>query len=76
MPRMTLPPNQMRIIREGLGLSREQLASLLETTRWIVERWERPVDRKSYTPPPSRCVRLLKAYEAGYRPDDWPEDVL
>ena len=40
-----------------------------------VYRWEMAPDHSTATPPPTRVVRLIRAYLAGYRPDDWPERV-
>ena len=75
MAQKILPPDELRQIREiDLGLSRAEMARLLETTIFMVQRWERPADRQSHVPPPHRVVRLLEAYRAGYRPSDWPTE--
>lgn len=70
-----MTPNELRMTRELLGLSRRQAADLLETTIFQIQKLERPLDRGSNIPAPRRYARLLQAYAAGFRPDDWPEDL-
>jgi predicted transcriptional regulator len=68
-------PEDLRIMRELLGLSRKQAAELTETTIFQIQKLERPADRESHIKPPRRYAQLLEAYQAGFRPTNWPEDV-
>lgn len=70
-----MTPAELRITREMLGLSRKQAAEVLETTIFQIQKLERPADRDSHIPAPRRYTQLLEAYMAGFRPDNWPEDV-
>jgi len=67
--------SELRIKRELLGLSRQQVADLTETNVFQIQKLERPEDRKSHVPAPRRYEQLLDAYLAGFRPEHWPEDV-
>lgn len=63
-----MTPADIKQARQSLGLTQAQLALMLgyaATPRISeLERGERV---------PSACImRLLRAYLAGYRPDDWP----
>ncbi|WP_372921364.1 hypothetical protein [Roseovarius sp.] len=72
---MTYAPDELRKMREDLGLSRKQAAAVLETTNFQIQKLERPADRESNIPAPRRYAQLLEAYTAGFRPSNWPEDV-
>lgn len=64
---------EIRAAREVLGLTRAQLARLLETDPSSVARWETDTaSNRTARKPPPRAVALLKAYLAGYRPAHWP----
>lgn len=67
-----MTPQQVREARHKLGLSLEQLATLLgylgtqrRQMMWDIENNRRPLREPQ--------ERLLLAYLDGYRPDDWPE---
>lgn len=70
-----MTPEELRIKREMLGLTRRQAAAVLETTIYQVQKMERPADRESHIKPPRRYAQLLDAYLAGYRPANWPKEV-
>lgn len=72
---ITMTPEELRITREMLGLSRQQAAEVLETTIYQIQKLERPADRGSHIKPPRRYTQLLEAYMAGFRPSNWPEGV-
>ncbi len=59
--------------RVTLGLSRVQMAAMLDTDPTTVKKWETAETNVSYRPPPARVIRLMQAYLDGWRPDDWPE---
>ena len=66
-----MSPDEIRQARQSLGLSLSQMAAMLgyegEYARsqvYRIETGERPLR------PCQR--RLIRAYLAGYRPDDWP----
>lgn len=63
---------KLRRAREILGLSREELAAVMETDPSTVKRWEMDPAMKSARPAPARVVRLMEAYLSGFRPKDWP----
>ena len=54
-------------IRKALGLTQAQLSRVMDLDALSISRIERGVKV-----PPVRFLRLLDAYEKGYRPDDWP----
>ena len=71
-----MTPDEIREARLTLGLSRAQLARLLDLGRaQDVQRMEMPVTAATHRPMPVRAERLLRAYLAGYRPDDWPGEA-
>lgn len=68
-----MTPAEIIQARLALGLSRAQLAALLDLkTPQDVQRMEMPATAATHRSPPVRAVRLIRAYLAGYRPDDWP----
>lgn len=70
---MDMRPDEFRTIRLTLGLTQAQLAKLLGYAHGsTVGAFE--VDPASPTtrPIPPLLVRLMRAYEAGYRPKNWP----
>lgn len=66
-----MTPDEIKLVRQGLGLTLEQFGTLLgysgNQVRSMMHRLEigerplRPAQR-----------RLIDAYLSGYRPDDWP----
>lgn len=51
--------------RRSLGLTQTQTAAMFGRTLRQVQNWEaKAVD--------AMAARLMRAYVAGYRPDDWP----
>jgi len=68
-----MTPTEIQQARQSLGLSRAQLAAMLDLkSAQDVQRMEMPDTAATHRAPPVRAVRLLRAYLAGYRPDDWP----
>ena len=64
-----MAPDQVRSIREGLDLTQSELASVMGYRKAVrVSELERGARK-----PSPAAERLLKAYAAGYRPDDWPD---
>ncbi|MBC7149029.1 MAG: helix-turn-helix domain-containing protein [Rhizobium sp.] len=62
--------DEFRAIRKRLGLTQSQLAGLLlypHATQ--VSEIERPTNPK---PVPRHVALLMRAYDEGYRPKDWP----
>jgi len=64
-----MTPAELKAARRTLGLTAKQMAALMDMTVEGVYRVESATGRK----PPVRYVKLLQAYLAGYRPDDWPQ---
>jgi len=61
-----MTPAQFTEARKSLGLSTAETAAVLGRTVRNIQQWEsgaRAID-------PS-AARLMVAYQAGYRPDDW-----
>ena len=70
-----MTPAEIQEARQSLGLSRSQLAALLDLKKpQDVQRMEMPATASTHRPPPVRVVRLIRAYLSGYRPNDWPQD--
>ncbi len=67
-----MTPDQLHKTRLTLGLSVSQVAALLDTDPQSWRRMTMREDAVTFRRPPPRLVRLLEAYLAGYRPDDWP----
>ena len=66
-------PDEFRAIRRTMGLTQAQLADLLGyANAATVAAFETNPAAKSTRPIPPLLVRLMRAYEAGYRPADWP----
>ncbi|MEY9198705.1 transcriptional regulator with XRE-family HTH domain [Sinorhizobium fredii] len=62
--------NEFRAIRQRLGLTQAQLATVLLYPRATqVSEIERPTNPK---PVPRHVALLMRAYDEGYRPKDWP----
>jgi DNA-binding transcriptional regulator YiaG len=67
-----MTPDEIRKARETLGLTQAQLGAMLETDGQSIRRCEMPAGASTARQPAPRMVRLIRAYLAGYRPDDWP----
>ena len=67
-----MTPDQIKLARKCLHLSTSQLAHLLDTDAQTVRRMEMQPDRSTHRPAAARVQRLIRAYLAGYRPEDWP----
>ena len=68
-----MTPAEIKEARQSLGLSVPQLAALLETDpQTIRPAWEQSETANTFRSPAPRMARLIRAYLAGYRPDDWP----
>ncbi|MGN7869565.1 helix-turn-helix domain-containing protein [Paracoccus sp. 22332] len=65
-----MTPSDIKDARRKLGLTQDQLAAVMGLRgKQTVSEWERGV--KS---PDGQSVRLIQAYLAGHRPDDWPKE--
>ena len=69
-----MTPHEFKAIRRSLGLTQPQLAAVLGyASRNGVAILETTLSGRTVPP----CVdRLMRAYEAGYRPADWPTRTL
>ena len=67
-----MTPTDLKQARHKLGLTQAQLGAMLDTDGQTIRRMEQPEDTKTFRKPAPRMLRLLVAYMAGYRPDDWP----
>lgn len=67
-----MTPAEIKQARSDLGLSCAQLAALIDTDPQTIRRMEQGSTAKTFRTPAPRMVRLIRAYLAGYRPDDWP----
>lgn len=66
-----MTPEAFRALRASLGLTQAQLASVLGYAfRENVAAMEHTGGGSREVPP--AIARLMRAYEAGYRPPDWP----
>lgn len=66
-----MTPSDIREARRKLGLTQNQLAAVMGVGtrgKQTVSEWERG-ERQ----PDGQSVRLIQAYLAGHRPDDWPK---
>jgi len=69
-----MTPAEIKDARHQLGLSVQQLASLLDTDGQTVRRMEQSEAASTFRRPAPRMVRLIQAYLDGYRPSDWPAE--
>ena len=65
-------PMVLRGARKELCLSADQMARVLETDHQTIRRMEQTPQASTFRKPAARMVRLIMAYLAGYRPEDWP----
>jgi hypothetical protein len=70
----TLLPDEFREAQQQLGLSDAQLAAVLGygDAAHVRRHKVRDMTASSYRAPNNQVTRLIRAYLAGYRPDDWP----
>ena len=67
-----MTPAEIKQARHSLGLSVADLARLLDTDPQTVRRMEYDETASTHRAPAPRMIRLIAAYVAGYRPQDWP----
>ena len=67
-----MTPAEIKEARKKLGLSVNQLATMIDTDPLSVRRMEGNPEAKTHRHPAPRMVRLIEAYLSGYRPLDWP----
>lgn len=67
-----MTPDEIKKARHALGLTQSQLAALLDTDGQSVRRMEQSETANTFRRPAPRMIRLINAYLAGYRPNDWP----
>ena len=63
---------EIKRLRNQLGLSTSQMSHLLDTNARTLRSYEAGASASTARPAAPRVLRLLRAYAAGYRPDDWP----
>jgi transcriptional regulator with XRE-family HTH domain len=64
-------PAQFRAIRQRLGLTQAELAAVLGYHGpMAISQFERESNPRDVPP---LLGRLMRAYDAGYRPKDWPK---
>ncbi len=66
-----MTPTEIKQARLDLGLTVAQFGKLLDINDERTMR--RHMAPEANKPPSPRMVRLIRAYMAGYRPDDWPQ---
>jgi DNA-binding transcriptional regulator YiaG len=68
---ITMENHEFRAIRKRLGLTQAQLATVLEWSHPVqVSEIERETNPKSI---PKHVALLMRAYDEGYRPKNWPD---
>lgn len=67
-----MTPAELKQARHKLNLTTAQLAVLLDTDAQSIRRMEQSETANTFRTPAPRMVRLIRAYLAGYRPEDWP----
>lgn len=68
-----MTPAQFKAARLSLGLSVNQMAQMLGMSEVQVRRMEAHPDVASSRPVSPTTQRLVEAFLAGYRPQDWPK---
>lgn len=68
-----MTPEEIKAVRQWLGITVSQLAVLLDTDPQTIRRMEQSETANTFRKPAPRMVRLLRAYLDGYRPADWPQ---
>ena len=65
---------EFRAIRQRLGLTQAQLAKVLQYDLPLtISTFERASNPRNI---PTHVALLMKAYDEGYRPKDWPKGKL
>ena len=67
-----MTPDELKKARHALGLSVAQMAAMLDTDPQTVRRMEQSKTASTFRRPAPRMVRLIRLYQSGARPDDWP----
>jgi DNA-binding transcriptional regulator YiaG len=67
-----MPPEEITAARHKLGLTIAQFARLLDMAPRTLGAYLAPEAAEIHRPAPARMARLIAAYIAGYRPEDWP----
>ena len=67
-----MTPSELKQARRKLGLTQSQAAAVLDSDARAVRKYETGDEHSTHRAAPPRYVRLLRAYVAGHRPDDWP----
>ena len=66
------PAVNIRAAREAMGLSRQELADILEVDAQTIQRMEMPPGAATRREPATRMIKLIDAYLSGWRPlKDW-----
>lgn len=69
-----MTPAEIKAACLTMGLTQRQLAALLDIpSKGALVKMMADPGTPTHRPPAARVVRLIKAYLAGYRPDDWPQ---
>ncbi|TAZ20751.1 hypothetical protein ELH77_19290 [Rhizobium ruizarguesonis] len=64
---------EFKTIRQRLGLTQGELARVLDYgSPMRVSEFERSSNPREV---PVHVARLMRAYDAGYRPEDWPRNA-
>lgn len=67
-----MTPAELKSARRAIGLTQAELGRMLDTAPQTVRRMEMAPTTQTHRAPAPRMVRLIRAYLAGWRPDDWP----
>lgn len=67
------PYVEIKKIRRALNLTQKELGALCDTDAQTIRRIEMSPDKRTARVPAPRMMRLIRAYAAGYRPEDWPK---
>lgn len=70
MSKPDMTPEALKEARQRLGWSTAEMAEKLDTDAQTIRRMEQSPDASTFRKPAPRMVRLIKAYLAGYRPED------
>nr|WP_245260861.1 helix-turn-helix transcriptional regulator [Agrobacterium sp. 10MFCol1.1] len=71
MPKAQMTNAEFRSIREKLGFTQAELAAFFDYGSHVrISEFERATNPK---PIPDVLARLMRAYDEGYRPKDWPK---
>jgi transcriptional regulator with XRE-family HTH domain len=70
-----MTPTEFKAIRERLGLTQRQLAAVMGVTQSAIARWEADPSEEYSREVGATTAGLMRAYEQGHRPPNWPEDA-